>query len=239
VGYSEFIDGDFHTIDRRISFGITKYLLEMNIMNTAENPVRQNRNEIIIEDSPIARALFSDVRWAWIWLILRLYVGWEWLKAGWGKLNNPAWIGSKAGTALTGFVSGSLQQTGGAHPNVQGWYAWFLQHLVQPYTVFWSYLVTFGELLVGIALILGIFTGIAAFFGSFMNMNYLLAGSVSVNPVLLMLATILVLAWKTAGWWGLDRWVLPALGTPWRPGYIFHEGERQPSPQVSHHPGHA
>jgi len=29
------------------------------------------------------------------------------------------------------------------------------------------------------------------------------------------------LAWKTAGWWGLDRWILPALGTPWRPGLIF------------------
>jgi thiosulfate dehydrogenase [quinone] large subunit len=83
--------------------------------------------------------------------------------------------------------------------------------------------VTFGELLVGLALILGVFTGIAAFFGSFMNMNYLLAGSVSVNPVLLIFATLLVLAWKTAGWWGLDRWLLPALGTPWRPGYIFHD----------------
>jgi thiosulfate dehydrogenase [quinone] large subunit len=31
----------------------------------------------------------------------------------------------------------------------------------------------------------------------------------------------IILAWKTAGWWGLDRWVLPALGTPWRPGSVF------------------
>ncbi len=80
---------------------------------------------------------------------------------------------------------------------------------------------SFGELLVGIALILGLFTGIAAFFGSFMNMNYLLAGTVSSNPILFVIATFLVLAWKTAGWWGLDRWVLPALGTPWRPGLVF------------------
>jgi thiosulfate dehydrogenase [quinone] large subunit len=60
-----------------------------------------------------------------------------------------------------------------------------------------------------------------------MNMNYLLSGTVSSNPILLAIAILLVLAWKTAGWWGLDRWVLPALGTPWRPGLIFrHQGGR-------------
>jgi hypothetical protein len=44
-------------------------------------------------DSPIAKALFGDVRWAWLWLLLRLYLGWEWLQAGWGKLHNPGWNG--------------------------------------------------------------------------------------------------------------------------------------------------
>jgi thiosulfate dehydrogenase [quinone] large subunit len=102
--------------------------------------------------------------------------------------------------------------------------------------VLWSYLITWGELLVGIALILGLFTGIAAFFGSFMNMNYLLSGAVSINPILFAIATWLVLAWKTAGWWGLDRWVLPALGTPWRPGRIFHHDE-QPQQQMAHRAG--
>ena len=76
------------------------------------------------------------------------------------------------------------------------------------------------------ALILGIFVGLAAFFGGFMNMNYLLSGTVSTNPMLLAIAILLVLAWKTAGWWGLDRWLLGVLGTPWRPGYIFKREER-------------
>ncbi len=86
----------------------------------------------------------------------------------------------------------------------------------------WSYIVIAGETLVGLGLILGAFTGIAAFFGMFMNLNYLLAGSVSLNPILLMISIFLVLAWKTAGWWGLDRWLLPALGTPWSPGLVFN-----------------
>jgi thiosulfate dehydrogenase [quinone] large subunit len=98
-----------------------------------------------------------------------------------------------------------------------------LKFAILPYTGFWSYVVAFGEVLVGLGLILGVFTGIAAFFGFFMNMNYLLAGSVSTNPVLLFLFIFLVLAWKSAGWWGLDRWILVDLGTPWSPGLAFQE----------------
>lgn len=174
-----------------------------------------------IEESPITRMLFGDVRFAWIWLVIRVYVGYEWLIAGLNKINNPAWTGDKAGAAITGFVTGALKKTAGEHPDVQGWYAAFLQNLVLPNAHIWSFMVAWGEVLVGVALILGIFTGIAAFFGSFMNVNYLLAGTVSTNPVLFVLATWLVLAWKTSGWWGLDRWALQWLGTPWRPGYIF------------------
>jgi len=186
--------------------------------------MRTDRKNIqVIQDSPIARSLFGDVRWAWIWLILRLYVGWQWLTAGWEKLHSPTWVGAKAGAALTGFVNGALAKSNGANPAVQGWYAGFLRLAVLPHAAAWSYLVSWGETLVGIALILGLFTGIAAFFGSFMNVNYLLAGAVSTNPILFAIATWLVLAWKTAGWWGLDRWLLPALGTPWSPGYVFQD----------------
>jgi thiosulfate dehydrogenase (quinone) large subunit len=73
-----------------------------------------------------------------------------------------------------------------------------------------------GEVLIGIALIAGLFVGIAAFFGAFMNWNFMLAGSASTNPVLMVAAIFLVLAWKTAGYWGLDRYALPIVGTPWQ-----------------------
>ncbi len=181
-----------------------------------------------LEDPPAAKALFGDVRWAWLWLVLRLYVGYQWITAGWEKLHASAWTGAKAGTAMAGFVNGALTKTAGDHPDVQGWYAWFLRNLVLTHTSTWSYMISWGETLVGIALILGIFTGIAAFFGGLMNVNYLLAGTVSINPVLFVLELFLVLAWKTAGWYGLDRWMLPALGTPWRPGFIFYGQELVP-----------
>src|SRR5574338_1542662 len=98
-----------------------------------------------LEDSPVARSLFGDVKWAWLWLILRLYVGWQWLDAGLGKLGNPAWTGSSAGSAITGFVNGALSKTGGDHPDVQAWYASFLRNVVLPNASLWSYLITAGE----------------------------------------------------------------------------------------------
>ena len=77
-------------------------------------------------------------------------------------------------------------------------------------------LITFGELAVGVALIAGALTGVAAFFGAFMNMSFLLAGSASANPVLFTFAIGLILAWRVAGYYGVDRYLLPRLGTPWR-----------------------
>lgn len=177
--------------------------------------------QIQIQEPALSRFLFGDTRFSWFWLVVRVYVGYEWFMAGWEKLGNPVWTGDKAGVAVTGFLKGALAKTTGLHPDVSGWYASFIQNVGVPNAEIISYLITYGEILVGVALILGIFTGIAAFFGSFMNMNFLFAGTVSVNPILLLMQLFLILAWRSAGWIGLDRYVLPKLGTPWQPGSIF------------------
>lgn len=54
----------------------------MNTISNERTPVQKIKS---LQDPPVARALFNDVHWAWIWLLLRLYLGWEWLQAGWGK----------------------------------------------------------------------------------------------------------------------------------------------------------
>jgi len=159
------------------------------------------------------RFVFTDTKLSFLWLLLRLWVGWEWTVAGWAKVVNPVWVGPKAGVAVEGFLNGTLLKTSGAHPDVSGWYAAFINNFALPNSILFSYLVAFGELLVGVALILGIFTGISAFFGAFMNINYLFAGTVSTNPLLFLLQIFLMLAWRVAGFWGLDRYLLPYLGT--------------------------
>ncbi|MBY6276036.1 MAG: DoxX family protein, partial [Symbiobacterium thermophilum] len=54
-----------------------------------------------IQDPPFARFLFDNTSSAWIWLLARLYLGWQWLQAGWHKVTDPAWM--NGGTALQGF----------------------------------------------------------------------------------------------------------------------------------------
>ena len=179
------------------------------------------QHTIEIPEPKLSKVFFADTRMAWLWLIVRLYVGWQWLSAGLEKIQSTAWVGSSAGSALKGFLAGSLQKASGVHPDVQGWYASFLQGVIMPHAAFFSHIVAYGELLVGVALIIGVLTGIAAFFGVFMNMNYLFAGTVSINPLLLFCGLFLILAWRIAGWYGGDRFLLPLLGTPWQKGTAF------------------
>ena len=174
-----------------------------------------------IPEPPISKFFFADTRLSWFWLVVRIYVGWEWLSAGWEKVMSPLWIGPKAGVALKGFIMGALQKTGGSHPDVYGWYGNFLKNFVLLNAASFSHIVAWGEVGVGVGLILGVFTGISAFFGAFMSMNYLFAGAVSINPLLFLLELFLVLAWRVAGFIGLDRFLLPILGTPWFPGKAF------------------
>lgn len=164
-----------------------------------------------VEESPALRFLIADTRMAPFWLLVRLAIGWEWLHAGWVKVTNAAWFGFGAGAPIVGFVNGALAKTSGLHPDVQGWYAAFLEACVLPNPALWANLVSVGELLVGLALILGFLTAISAFWGTFMSVNFLLAGTVSINPFLTLGGIALMLAWRIAGEIGLDRWVLPLI----------------------------
>lgn len=160
---------------------------------------------------PFSHFVFSNTRFAPVWLIIRLYIGWTWLGAGWGKVINPLWFGASAGKPIVGFATGALQKTAGEHPDVQWWYASFLENVVLPHPLFWANLIACGELLVGIALLAGFLTGISAFFGTFMSFNFLLAGTVSINPILILGGFLLMISWKISGHIGLDRYVLPWL----------------------------
>ena len=192
------------------------------------------KQNITITDPPVARALFSSTRWAWLWLIVRLYIGYTWLTSGWGKFSNPAWV--QTGEALKGFWARAVTiPEAPARPLIAfDWYRAFIQSLLDSGSYVWfAKLVVAGEILIGLALILGAFTGIAAVFGAFMNWNFMMAGTASINPVLFFLAVLLILAWKTAGWWGLDRWLLPLLGTPWQPGRLLGNAASDGVPLVA------
>ena len=162
----------------------------------------------------LSKFLFASRAMAPFWAVVRVYLGFLWLRSGWGKVLDPGWVGPEAGGAVRGFLGGALELTTGEHPSVQGWYAWLIENVFIPNAALLSHLVAFGEVLVGVALILGLLTGLSAFTGGLMNAAFLLAGTVSTNPVMFILATWLVLAWRVAGYYGLDYFVLPRLGAP-------------------------
>jgi thiosulfate dehydrogenase [quinone] large subunit len=165
------------------------------------------------------RLLLGNTYLAVLWLPLRFFVGQEWLAAGEHKVRDDAWM--SGGTALQGFWERAVAvPEAPARPAISyAWFRDFLQYMLDHESYIWfAKVVAVGEVLVGAGLIFGALVGIAAFFGTVLNFNFMLAGTVSSNPVLFALAVFLVLGWKVAGWIGIDRFLLPVLGTPWTPG---------------------
>lgn len=141
-----------------------------------------------------------------VWLIIRLYVGYQWLHAGWGKLTG-------GGFDAAGFIQGAIAKADPAvtsSPTVQTWWANFLKGAVMPNIGLFNFLVPVGEFLVGLALICGFATVFAATMGALMNFSFMMSGSLSINPTLFALEFILVAAGGAyAGYLGVDYWFLP------------------------------
>lgn len=175
-------------------------------------------------DDPVAwKLLLGSTYWALIWLPIRFFVGREWLAAGEHKVRDDAWM--SGGTALKGYWERATTVPEGRPASPAGTYGWFedfLDYMLRHEWYTWfAKIIAIGEVLVGLGLIVGALVGIAAFFGTLMNFNFQLAGSASTNPVLFGLGVFLVLGWKVAGWIGVDRVLLPRLGTPWTHGRLF------------------
>jgi thiosulfate dehydrogenase [quinone] large subunit len=137
------------------------------------------------EDPSPIHAVLTESRLAWLWLVLRVWVGSVWLEAGWRQLQHA------------GPASDWPAQVG-----------------------------AIGLTLSGIALILGACVGLAAFAGGLLGIGLLPMGAGLLGPLLFAATVWLVITWKTAGWIGLDRWLLPLLGMPWGDGALLGAGAK-------------
>jgi thiosulfate dehydrogenase (quinone) large subunit len=179
--------------------------------------VTDEKGNLLIQDPPIAQFLFQNTKASVIWLVLRVWLAYTWFESGWRKFNDAAWM--DGGQAILDYWTRAVAiPAPPARPLVTyGWYRDFLQFLIDSGSHPWfAKLIVFGELAIALGLFVGALVGIAAFFGALMNVSFLLAGTTSTNPVLLLAAIFLMLAWKNAGYLGIDRFLLPMLGTPWK-----------------------
>jgi thiosulfate dehydrogenase [quinone] large subunit len=170
-----------------------------------------------IEAPPFINMLFNDKRASILWLVVRVWLGWQWITSGLEKLESPAWM--QTGEALKGFWTRAVQVPAeGRPPIAYDWYRGFIQAILDSGSYVWfAKFIAIGELVIGVALIIGLSVGVTAFLAGFMNWNFIMAGSASVNGVFLILAVLLVLAWKVAGYIGVDRFLLPRLAQLWTP----------------------
>lgn len=140
--------------------------------------------------------------------LVRLYLGWQWTKAGWDKIT-----GDEAFDA-TGFLKGAIEKPildratqEAVYHNLVG----FLDNFALPNVKLFNFLVPWGELLIGLGLLLGALTTAAVFFAMLMNFVFMFAGTLSTNPWLVLLSIFIIVAGANAGKFGLDYYILPYL----------------------------
>jgi thiosulfate dehydrogenase (quinone) large subunit len=174
----------------------------------------------------IADWLFRSSAASLIWLVVRLWLGYQWANAGyqkiWGSEKSEFWFGGGVGVKgfATAGITGSATGKGGAS---YGWWAGFLHNFVLPNASWIAKVIAISEVAIGIALILGLLTGLAAIGALLLNLIYMFTGSAGVNPAYAVLAVFLILAWRNAGSLGLDRF---ALSGAWRHNQINRAGHR-------------
>lgn len=172
-------------------------------------------NDRRLERVSFLETLFSNPRAALLWLPVRIWLGWQWVEAASHKTSNPAWV--ETGAALKGYWTGAVAIPETGRPAIAfDWYRGFIQAMLDAEAYTWfAKLIAYGELLIGIALIVGAFTGVALAFSALMNWNFMMAGSASTNPMLFLVAVVLLLAWRVVGKIGLDFFIPIKLATPW------------------------
>lgn len=199
----------------------------------------QARNRPVVpakEHLPVTDWLFRSQAASLVWLVARVWLGYEWADAGFQKIFGDERMGFwyNQGAAVKSYALSGVAASHGPHPAVAfGWWAGFLHNFVAPNAAWVAKLVALGELAIGVGLLLGLFTGIAALAAVTLNLAYILSGTAGVNPMYALVGVLLILAWRNAGTIGLDGFVLRAVGTPFHPGQVFRRPVHDHQPKAS------
>lgn len=128
-----------------------------------------------------------------------------------------------------GFDAGGFLQNAVLHPviGVDGstqypLFTSFLEHIVLPMTPFINILIPISEIVVGLLLIFGLFTPIGAFIGLVLNFLFLFAGTVSINPLYILIGFFIFVAGYNSGHFGVDRFLKSLLSKKFFSIFNYH-----------------
>src|SRR5436309_961462 len=145
--------------------------------------------------------------------LLRVVVGAWFVKAVWTKLTIATGV-IPYPTVSPRFIAFQPKRVAEfAAGNPIGWYKDFLETTVLPHAALFATLQTIGEVAVGLGLLFGIMTRLAALVGLFLTVNFSLAtvwmGVFAQQGFHLMLVTSMVIFLVTGAGrvWGVDRWL--------------------------------
>jgi thiosulfate dehydrogenase [quinone] large subunit len=143
--------------------------------------------------------------WQWLttskiaavaWTAMRVWLGVMWIQAGTAKL----WGAESAAFLHGGGVAGFAAHGTPAY----SWWGTFLHGFVVPNAGWIGVLVAVSEFAIGIALVAGLFTRVAALGSLALLFTYVMSGTASVCAFYALIAIVLLTMWRTSGWIGLD-----------------------------------
>ena len=135
--------------------------------------------------------------------IVRILVGYHFLRVAWPKLMGRYWQGESLPRQMAEIAGDPIS-----------WHREFILDVVLPNPVFFSYLVCFGEVAIGISLVLGCLVRLSAPFAAFHNLNIYLAvaipggqsAQIGVNRLFIFLHLIFAIA-SAGRSLGIDGWL--------------------------------
>jgi thiosulfate dehydrogenase [quinone] large subunit len=152
--------------------------------------VRQNRREW--------EWLKESKLMALVWTAMRVWLGIMWIQAGAGKLwgaENAGFL-HNSGAAVAGFAAHGVP--------AYSWWGSFLHGFVVPNAPWIAVLIAVSEFAIGIALVAGLFTRIAAVSSLALLFTYVMSGTASVCAFYALFAIVILVMWRTSSWLGVD-----------------------------------
>jgi thiosulfate dehydrogenase [quinone] large subunit len=151
-----------------------------------------------VKTPPVLQFLTRSKVMAIGWTAIRVWLGIMWIQAGVAKLwgaENPAFLHNN-GAGVAGFAAHGVA--------AYSWWGSFLHSFVVPNSGWIGVLVAVAEFLIGCALVLGLFTPIAALGSLVLLFTYVMSGTASVCALYTLCAIVLLATWRTSGWIGID-----------------------------------